>query len=252
MHEASMHEENCFLTLTYRDAVTDEERLSRVSLFYPHFSGFMKRLRATFPRRRFSFLCAGEYGETNPVTGLVDGGKYRAHFHALLFGFNFPDLVPCRSLGESDLFKSVLLDTLWRHGECRVGAVTFESAAYVARYAMKKITGDAAKAVYTVVLPDGEIIERVPEFLRCSLRPAIGKSWFERFGRHAYAFDSVVMRGAEMQPPRYYDKQLPRVVLGMIGDARAAAGELRAGDHTDERNVVRDVVVRAGLNKSRS
>ena len=110
MHEASLHRDNCFITLTYRD----DDRA--VSLDYSDFSGFMKRLRARLPKDKFGFFCCGEYGETNPKTNVVDGGKYRAHFHAILFGFNFPDRVPCRMLGRADLEKSKLLDEVWRHG----------------------------------------------------------------------------------------------------------------------------------------
>lgn len=241
VHEASLHRDNCFLTLTYRD---DDKA---VSLNYADFQGFMKRLRARFPRDRIGFFACGEYGETNPATGCKDGGRYRAHFHAILFNFNFPDRVPVRMLGRSDLERSDLLEELWRHGHCKIGAVSFESAAYVARYAMKKINGQTAKSVYTVITEDGEMIERRPELLVMSKRPGIGKRWFEKFGKGVYASDSVVCRGVEMQPPRYYDKLLPEVVLGMVQRERAGQAEEHWQDHTRERNAVRDVVVRAGL-----
>ena len=209
----------------------------------------MKRLRARFPRDRIGFFCCGEYGETNPLTGCIDGGKYRAHFHAILFNFNFPDRVPVRMLGRSDLERSVLLEELWRHGSCKIGAVSFESAAYVARYAMKKVNGDLAKSVYTFVTPDGECIDRIPEMLVMSKRPAIGRKWFERFGKHVYASDSVISRGVEMQPPRYYDKLLPPVVRQMVQAERESQSAPHLKDHTDERNAVRDVVVKAKLNQ---
>lgn len=246
MHEASLHRDNCFLTLTYAD-VNGLPIPACVSLQYSHFSGFMKRLRARFPDDKILFFCCGEYGETNPKTGVIDGGKYRAHFHAILFNFNFPDRVPCRLLGKADMHKSKLLDALWSHGECKIGEVTFESAAYVARYAMKKVTGDLASAVYTIITEDGEMVERTPEMLVMSKRPAIGRAWFEKYGKHVYTRDKVVARGVEMQPPRYYDKLLPEVVRGMISAQRAEKGALRSADHTDARNNVRDVVVRAGL-----
>ena len=152
-------------------------------------------------------------------------------------------------LGRADLHKSALLDELWRHGDCKIGEVTFESAAYVARYAMKKVTGDLAASVYTVVLPDGTMLEREPEMLVMSKRPAIGREWFQRFGKHVYVRDKVVARGKEMQPPRYYDKLLPEVVRGIVTRRRAELGDERKDDHTDDRNNVRDVVVRAGLNQ---
>ena len=242
MHEASLHRDNCFLTLTYEDSNLDSP-----SLNYTHFQLFMKRLRSRFPNDKIGFFCCGEYGQTNPVTGEIDGGKYRPHFHCILFGFNFPDRVPVRMLDRSDLFKSAILESLWRFGGCKIGAVTFESAAYVARYAMKKVTGDLAKAVYTVVTEDGEIVERTPEMLVMSKRPAIGREWFEKFGKHVYAHDRVVARGKDMQPPRYYDKLLPDVVRSMVADVRAEKGRCHKEDHTDDRNNVRAVVVEAGL-----
>ena len=244
MHEASLHDDNCFLTLTYSG-----DSMSSVSLEYSDFSAFMKRLRARYPLDRFSFFACGEYGETNPKTKVVDGGKYRAHFHALLFGFQFPDRVPCKLLGGADMFNSAILNATWGHGDCKIGDVTFESAAYVARYAMKKVTGDLAKAAYTIITEDGEMIERTPEMLVMSKRPAIGKRWFDKFGKHVYLRDKVIARGVEMQPPRYYDKLLPDAVRGMVSRERAAKGIGHLEDHTDDRNNVRDVVVQAGMSQ---
>jgi len=244
VHEASLYKSNCFLTLTYRDGRLDNHDKS---LHYSDFSSFLKRLRARFPEDKITFICCGEYGETNPVTKVVDGGLYRAHFHAILFNFNFPDRKPVKLLDGGELYTSELLDGLWRHGNCRIGEVTFESASYVARYAMKKITGDLAKSHYTLITDDGEMIERTPELLVMSKRPAIGRLWFEKYGKHVYAFDRVIARGHAMQPPRYYDKLLPKVIRGMISDERMIKGGKRREDHTDMRNNVRKVVVEAGL-----
>lgn len=244
MHEASLHADNAFLTLTY-----DDEHLSTPSLKYKDFSDFMKRLRSRYPKDKFLHFTCGEYGETNPATGIKDGGKYRPHFHSIIFGFNFPDRVPVRMLGRSDLFKSKILDAVWGHGACKIGSVSFESAAYVARYAMKKINGDLAESVYTVILPDGSMIEREPEMLHMSKRPAIARRWFEKYGSQVYSTDTVIMRGKEMQPPRYYDKLLPDVVRGMVNLQREKDGETRRKDHTDDRNNVRDVVINAGISQ---
>ena len=242
MHEASLHSHNCFLTLTYSD-----ESLLSPSLKYKDFQDFMKRLRKHYPNDKIGFFACGEYGETNPKTNVIDGGLYRPHFHALLFNFNFPDRVPCRMLGQADLEKSVIADKLWRHGAVKIGKVEFESAAYVARYAMKKITGDLAKAHYTLILDTGEVIEREPEMLHMSKRPAIGRRWFEKYGKQVYSHDAVVCRGVEMQPPRYYDKLLPDVVRQMVVEQRIESSTSNPADFTDTRNNVRAVVVEAGL-----
>ncbi|WNK14784.1 MAG: replication initiator protein [Microvirus sp.] len=243
VHESSLHADNCFITLTYRD----NDRA--VSLNYRDFQLFMKRLRKQFPRDRIGFFCCGEYGETNPATRCKDGGKYRAHFHAILFNFNFPDRQPCRLLSDTKLENSALLDRLWGYGDCKIGAVTFESASYVARYAMKKVNGDLQQQTYELVTNDGEIINRTPEMLCMSKRPAIGRRWFEKHGKQVYAFDAVISRGHEMQPPRYYDKLLPPVVLQLVQQQRIIDGSAHAADHTIERDKVRDTVIRAGLSQ---
>ena len=74
MHEASLHKVNWFVTLTYeKDPFT---------LRYSDVQQAWKRLRERVGP--FRFYLGGEYGETNPYTGVVDGGLYRPHFHALL------------------------------------------------------------------------------------------------------------------------------------------------------------------------
>lgn len=132
VHEASLHTDNCFITLTYND----EHLPSDGSLNYRDFQLFMKRLRkrVSVPVR---FYMCGEYGENFG----------RPHFHACLFGFNFPDLKLWKS-GKSKLYRSPLLEELWPFGYSSVGDVNFESAAYVARYILKKVTGADAAAHY--------------------------------------------------------------------------------------------------------
>lgn len=58
MHEASLYDENCFVTLTYDDA-----HLKSTSLEYADFQLFMKRLRKKFADRLIRFYMCGEYGE---------------------------------------------------------------------------------------------------------------------------------------------------------------------------------------------
>jgi hypothetical protein len=74
VHEASLHEKNCFITLTY----SPENLPKDGSLDVSHFQKFMKRFRKRFgPGIRF-FHC-GEYGES----------LSRPHYHACIFGFDF-------------------------------------------------------------------------------------------------------------------------------------------------------------------
>lgn len=239
VHESQMHEHSSFVTLTY-------EQLSSSSLVYRDFQLFMKRLRAS-SKTPVRFFMAGEYGEDFA----------RPHFHALLFGVFFQDRVPLRKMPSgAQLYRSARLEALWPHGFSSVGDVTFESAAYVARYVMKKITGDAAGSHYESVEDTGEIVSRVPEFCRMSLKPGIGATWFEKYRDEVFPIDQVVVNGVKMKPPRYYDKFLAKVDAPELADVefgrfvRAAACE---PDNSPERLAVREVVTRARLSfKKRS
>lgn len=188
MHEAQMHEANCFLTLTY----SDDNVPSDGSLVLDDFQKFMKRLRrgSSAPLR---FFHCGEYGETTA----------RPHYHCCLFGEDFAsDRLFYKHTPQGDkLFNSPRLDELWGLGHAVIGDLTFESAAYVARYCLKKITGEKAEAHYQ---------GRKPEYVTMSRRPGIGSGWFDRFRREVYPSDSIVLRGTEMLPPPFYDKLLEK------------------------------------------
>lgn len=194
-HEASLYEQNCFITLTY----SPENLPSDGSLRVRDFQLFLKRLRKRYgPKIRF-FHC-GEYGEQ----------LGRPHYHACLLNFDFPDKYHFRNNGRSDqVYRSPSLEELWGMGHCEIGSVTFESAAYVARYVTKKITGPQAADHYTRVNPEtGEIFSLKPEYTTMSRRPGIGQPWLEKFKSDVYPHDSVVIRGGtKIPPPRYYNNR---------------------------------------------
>lgn len=196
VHEASLYDRNCFITLTYND----EHLPIDLSLDYKHFQLFMKRLRKKFgPKIRF-FAC-GEYGDKN----------YRPHFHACLFNFDFDDKVVFKS-GSNPLYVSPSLDSLWSDsngliGFSTIGQVTFDSASYVARYVTKKVTGDLAIEHYTRVGLDGKTYQVVPEFARMSRRPGIGAGYYEKYKDDFYSDDSIIVNGRSVKPPRFYDSR---------------------------------------------
>lgn len=196
MHEAQMHEYSCFVTLTFND----DHVPSDGSLDHDYFQKFMKRLRKRMGRVRF-YMC-GEYGELYS----------RPHFHACLFGCFFRDRVLYRQLDSgSKIYTSSILESLWPFGFSSVGDVTFDSAAYVARYVTKKVTGPRAEEHYKAVRFDtGEIVDRKPEYSAMSLKPGIGAAWFDKYKREVFPIDRVVMNGVEMKPPKYYDTLLER------------------------------------------
>lgn len=187
-HEAQMHEDNSFVTLTFSDEHLPKSPEGVVSLDGKVFQDFMKRLRFRFGAGIRFFHC-GEYGETFG----------RPHHHACLFNFDFKDKVEWRETRDGHkVWRSDALEELWPFGQSEIGSVSFESAAYVARYITKKVTGEGADAHYR---------GRKPEFVTMSRRPGIGKAWFDVFKSDVYPFDEVVLRGKEMKPPKYYDRQ---------------------------------------------
>lgn len=183
MHEASLYESNCSVTLTY----ADEHVPPGGSLDRRAFPLFMRRLRKRGAEVR-TFYC-GEYGER----------LGRPHYHALLFNWVFPDAVGVRDAGAYLARRSPMLEELWPFGLSEIGEANFEMAAYVARYVTKKVTGARAAEHYG---------GKVPEFAGMSRRPGIGAAWFDRFHREVYTGDSVIANGRECRPPRYYDERL--------------------------------------------
>jgi len=226
-----MHSENCFITLTYGDQAPP------LSLRYRDFQAFMKRLRTAHRGTKIRFYACGEYGELHR----------RPHFHACLFGINFPDRV---SHGGKLSF-SPSLDRLWTHGVCSIGELTFESAAYVARYVCKKITGDLAEPHYQAVDPDtGEIVSLTPEFARMSLRPGIGASWLRRFGGDVYnpalLGQILNVRGHESSAPRYYNKLMKsELIMDDVEFKRHQDAVARSSDNTPARLLVKEKVAKS-------
>jgi hypothetical protein len=238
MHEASMHADNSYVTLTYRD----EDLPPGGSLVKRDFQLFIKRLRRFFGNERISFFHCGEYGEE----------LERPHYHALLFGVFFPDQVHRKDARDgSPLFFSETLDRLWGHGDAYIGAVTFESAAYVARYCVKKVHGAEAPGWYMHVDPEtGECTDRLPEYVTMSTRPAIGRNWYDKFGSEVHQNDSVIAQGREMKPPRYYDRLQEMVDCAAAAQVkfarvRASKKPKAKANSTPERLAVRETVTKA-------
>lgn len=205
MHEASLHDKNAFITLTY----APEHLPSDGSLDYKPFQKFMKRLRKQFTGTNIRFYMCGEYGENFG----------RPHFHACLFGVDFSDKkYLTKTKSGSVIYTSKTLEKLWPFGLSSIGDVNFQSAAYVARYIMKKITGDASFKHYNQIDADGVITTRKPEFTRMSLKPGIGAGWLDKFHSDVYPHDFVVVNGRKNAVPRYYDKKISKNVDGTFDD----------------------------------
>lgn len=193
VHEASMHDRNCFLTLTYSPDKIPKD----FSLCLDDFQDFMKRYRYYFGNG-IRYYHSGEYGDK----------LGRPHYHALIFGHDFDDKKFFKMSGPNKVYISPKLNEIWGLGYCYIGDVTFQSAGYVARYCMKKVTGKAAFEHYcTGVDQDtGEMFFRRPEYSTMSRREAIGKSWYQKFFNDVYPHGFLFMNGKRVLAPKYYDK----------------------------------------------
>jgi hypothetical protein len=183
VHEAKMHKDNIFLTLTY-----DDKNLTSEKLIYEDFQNFMKRLRkkvsGDIKSKYIPYIVTGEYGEINK----------RPHWHALLFNYAPSDrkLKYTTERGEH-VWTSEFIDSIWQKGMTEFGSVTMDSAGYVARYAAKKLVhGKDQDHDYHPIH-------------KTSNRRAIGRSWIEKYWKHTFENGFIVLQnGDTAKIPRYY------------------------------------------------
>jgi hypothetical protein len=233
MHEAQLHQHNCTITLTYNDEhlpekfwqgytdVKTNEKIYSGTLRKEDVQRFWKRLRKRLPlettaeakldchpveKAKIRYYMGGEYGD-----------RYqRPHYHAAIFGLDFHDKrYHATTTAGSKIYTSPTLEELWPLGYSSIGQLNFESAAYIARYIMKKITGDRAKNHYTKIdIDTGEIKQLTPEYNDMSRRPGIGLKWIQKYTADVYPHGKVIVRGKKANPPRYYDKQYEKLTEG--------------------------------------
>lgn len=224
MHEASMWEDNVFLTLTY----DDEHLPSNGSLCPEHMVKFLKRLRRRYVHQIRFFQC-GEYGEK----------LQRPHHHVILFNHDFDDKRLLRSGGDKNrLYESKELSRLWPYGMHSIGAVTFQTAGYIARYTLKKVDTGA----------DEWYNGKVREYLTMSRRPGIGRSWIEMFAKQVYKRDQVIVNGCVSKPTRYYDEVAAKMMpdrMERIKLRRRALGS--KNEHNSGRRLIEREEVKRGM-----
>lgn len=183
VHEAQMHEDNIFATLTYSD-----EHLKSPRLQYDDFQKFMKRLRKT-QNDPIGMFVTGEYGEITK----------RPHWHAIIFNYRPSDQEIFRTTENDDrVFTSERLSALWGKGHVEFGSVTLESAGYCARYAAKKLVHGRDQD------HDFHPISKK------SSKHAIGKSWIERYWPQVVNLGFIYAKSDKLPVPRYYQKWIEK------------------------------------------
>lgn len=205
--EAMLWEHNYFVTLTYNnDSVPynvlrdpDGSHHGVMTLVPRDLELFLKRLR-TYAKREYGaenirFYGCGEYGSKNG----------RPHYHLILFNCPLPDLKLEKYVDGYTYYFSDFLEKVWNKGFVLTTDFTFECAAYVARYMLKKHKGK-----------DADYYEKkgiCPEFTRSSRRPGIGRGYLDNNLENVLKFDEVIFSNGKgkpikCKPPKYFDNTL--------------------------------------------
>lgn len=238
VHEAQMHEENCFITLTF----SDDYLPWNYSVDVRDWQLFMKRLRKSLGSKPIRNFSCGEYG----------GETLRPHYHAIIFGHDFNDKVLFKKDRRGNrLYTSQQLSTLWPYGHSTLGNVTYQSAAYVAGYIQKKIGGQRAAAHYQRKHPFSGLTHQVKrEFSTQSRRPGLGSTWFDKYAADCFPSDFVVIDGKKQPVPAFYLRKLQEEEAKQYKIKRRLAANKRREDNTPDRRAVRAQVRAARMSLS--
>jgi len=237
-----MHTESCFLTLTYDGGNLPADYSIKLEVFQK----FLKRLRKSLEPKRIRFFGCGEYGDL----------KGRPHYHFIIFGHRPSDLkLHSRNRGNP-LYTSEQISKVWTEGFVTVGEATYQSAAYTARYGLKKVGGEKAVEHYTRIHPDtGQAVTVEPEFMHSSRRPGIGETWLRKYHKDVFPCDDIVHEGKKHPVPRYYTKKLEEWKLlaeraeKRLKRKRKLNAARRKEDNTPERLRVREEVFASKINR---
>lgn len=226
--EASLHEDNWFLTLTYDDYICiEKEGLPPYSLNRDHLSSFLELMRkyAKYHGEEFRFFACGEYG----------GKTERPHYHLSIFGLS-PALLGLgvdKALSKArrenlynrgssgwvgvetvddngnPYWQSPIVSARWPWGSHKLYRASRETYQYVAGYVTKKLTGERAK--------DFRRSGRVNEF-QVQSRPSIGYPWFLKYesslsniGKETLVNDCLSIAGVTWKTPRIFDRWRSRM-----------------------------------------
>lgn len=171
VYEARAHVHNCMITLTYDTFVRD----SSGKIVYDRFGLplenpvnpdlkvnvrdvqlFLKRLRKWYSSvsdEKIKYRVAAEYGSVT----------HRAHYHVILFGVRFPDLVFYKkSKRGNPIYMSDILNKLWKNGICTVDCINVNSA--VSRYCTKYLAKSRSDKTFSLCSHHLGLSELIKDF----------------------------------------------------------------------------------------
>lgn len=166
---------------------------------------------------RIRFFAVGEYGSET----------LRPHYHLALFGGGScvygttrPRIGTSQPDWENCCRTCLTVGTAWGHGIVQIGELNQKTAQYIARYTVKKLTGNME------TLYDG----RTPEFARMSLRPGIGHDAMWEVASTLMAHDwpsscdvpSALRHGSRLYPLGRYLRGVLREMMGRTNETHPA------------------------------
>jgi len=252
-HETTLHDDACFLTLTFSDDGLALRELQhgthRYDLDMGDWQRFAKRLRKELKKRGrpgIRYFQVGEYGDE----------EKRPHYHALIFGEAFRgDGEKWKDENGHPAWLSTIIEKCWPYGFHEIKEATPESIAYVCKYVQKKLYGEKKERQQKRIdCETGEEITVRPELASMSrggrTGKGIGHGWWKEFGNEVFPDDFVILKGKKVPVPRYYFKQLEAEapdLYELVSEQRCKSAAGRAADNTPERRLVRGKVTAGKL-----
>lgn len=215
--ESLCHEHTWFITLTYRDEELVYGSIGLPTLEKDALGRFMKNLRDKLGHdKNIRYFGCGEYGDAKG-----ERAGFNPHYHIIVFGAPVVDLV----LDHPDMSKSKMKNgnypifrrnnkrgepvmwsqtiyNCWQKGKIEIEEATWNTAAYVSRYVLKKVKG-TQKIIY-------DRLGIVPEYIRMSNRPGIGAEYLMTHKDKLLDLDYMSVKNAKgvqtCHPPRYFEK----------------------------------------------
>lgn len=241
MHEATLHDANCFVTFTYSpEFLPDPPEVSRREMQL-----LIKRLRKELEPQRVRYFLCGEYGTASK----------RPHYHAILFGVDFrKDRFLWRNIRGNLYYRSPTLERCWTYGTSEFSDVTKQSAGYVARYSVKKAnvySENDGNPYLRVNAQTGEVYNVAPEFLQMSNRPGIGFKWLDKYATDAFPSGFLIVEGQKVPVPTAYRRRIKsgtddnlKLKVEEADFSRHQMASRNSDDDTLERRLVKDEVLR--------
>jgi len=212
-HEARLHDQKCFLTLTYSDEYLPADRKIDRELLTKKMKELQRKLDIGL-----RYFAVGEYGDKTR----------RPHYHAVLYG---TDLLGGSSSTRGDKYIHPAISGLWPYGNHEIQPYDDGTAVYTAGYVSKKI-GD-------------------PEcFSIKSTRPPLGKAYCIKDAERILANGTAIINGTELPVPKVYVKWLEQngYQVEQLKEKIREAGRRKA-PITDRRGQAKDINAKAKLQR---